>query len=291
MVPVASRGVSRAPRYSGTRVEVRSAFAEVAITPYGRLFQVVWLAAGLVTSRFYTDARPTTPGAPLEFQIANLRFEKSEIADVGFEIKPPVSDLKFQISDLKSGWNAWFGLFRFRSPLLTESLLLSFPPGTEMVHFPGFARARLYIQRAVPRFYQGGFPHSEIPGSKSASLSPRLIAGSHVLRRRLAPRHPPYALSSLTIKSAQHTASSPRPSAFSPWPKLFRSLCRVLTCRRRSAIRSAVQIRLASLPGYPPGRLSTCRRHTIQLSKNLKCRRRPQPPSASSSLQVVVRFY
>ena len=26
-----------------------------------------------------------------------------------------------------------------RSPLLGESLLISFPPGTEMVHFPGFA--------------------------------------------------------------------------------------------------------------------------------------------------------
>ena len=32
-----------------------------------------------------------------------------------------------------------FGLFRFRSPLLTESLLLSFPVGTEMFHFPTFA--------------------------------------------------------------------------------------------------------------------------------------------------------
>jgi hypothetical protein len=33
----------------------------------------------------------------------------------------------------------WFtGLFRFRSPLLTESRLISFPPGTEMFQFPGF---------------------------------------------------------------------------------------------------------------------------------------------------------
>ena len=31
------------------------------------------------------------------------------------------------------------GLFRFRSPLLTESRLFSFPPGTEMFQFPGFA--------------------------------------------------------------------------------------------------------------------------------------------------------
>ena len=57
-----------------------------------------------------------------------------------------------------------FGLFRFRSPLLSESRFLSFPSGTEMVHFPEFARARLCIQRAVRRFYRRGFPHSEISG-------------------------------------------------------------------------------------------------------------------------------
>ena len=102
--------------------------------------------------------------------------------------------------------NAGFGLFRVRSPLLTESRLLYFPPGTEMVHFPGLARTRLWIQRAVPDVQSGGLPHSEIPGSKGAAPSPRLIAGNHVLLRRLAPRHPPYALSSLTIKSAQHTS-------------------------------------------------------------------------------------
>src|SRR6185369_11186814 len=32
-----------------------------------------------------------------------------------------------------------FGLFPLRSPLLGESRLLSLPPGTEMVHFPGLA--------------------------------------------------------------------------------------------------------------------------------------------------------
>ncbi len=37
--------------------------------------------------------------------------------------------------------DAGLGYFRFRSPLLSESRFLSFPPGTEMVHFPGFARA------------------------------------------------------------------------------------------------------------------------------------------------------
>src|SRR2546430_14577908 len=31
------------------------------------------------------------------------------------------------------------GWVRFRSPLLAESRLMSFPPGTEMFQFPGFA--------------------------------------------------------------------------------------------------------------------------------------------------------
>ena len=101
---------------------------------------------------------------------------------------------------------------RFRSPLLSQSRFLSFPPGTEMVHFPGFARTRLWIHRAVRRFYPRGFPHSEIPGSKPACGSPGLIAACHVLRRLLLPRHPPCALSSLTIKFARCTCVVGRPS-------------------------------------------------------------------------------
>src|SRR6202161_1739894 len=89
---------------------------------------------------------------------------------------------------------------RFRSPLLSQSRFLSFPPGTEMVHFPGFARFQLWIHWDVRGFYPRGFPHSEIPGSMPACGSPRLIAACHVLHRLLLPRHPPCALSSLTIK-------------------------------------------------------------------------------------------
>ena len=77
-----------------------------------------------------------------------------------------------------------------------------------MVHFPGFARARLWIHRAVRGFYPRGFPHSEIPGSKPACGSPGLIAACHVLHRLLLPRHPPCALSSLTTKFTRYTAAS-----------------------------------------------------------------------------------
>ena len=104
---------------------------------------------------------------------------------------------------------------RFRSPLLSQSRFLYFPPGTEMVHFPGFARSQLWIHWDVHRFYLCGFPHSEIPGSMPTCGSPRLIAACHVLHRLLLPRHPPCALSSLTIKLTRRTAASPL--AFSFW--------------------------------------------------------------------------
>jgi hypothetical protein len=45
--------------------------------------------------------------------------------------------------------HARFSLIRFRSPLLTESLLFSLPVGTEMFHFPTFPPHTLYIQVRV----------------------------------------------------------------------------------------------------------------------------------------------
>ena len=67
-----------------------------------------------------------------------------------------------------------FGLIRVRSPLLTESLLLSLPPGTEMFQFPGLARES-WDQHSFDSF-------------------PRLIAAFYALHRLLTPRHPPHAL-------------------------------------------------------------------------------------------------
>ena len=46
-----------------------------------------------------------------------------------------------------------FSLFRFRSPLLTESRLFSLPVGTEMFHFPTFPPHALYIQARVTRHH------------------------------------------------------------------------------------------------------------------------------------------
>src|SRR5262245_64426345 len=60
-----------------------------------------------------------------------------------------------------------------------------------------------------------GFSHSEISGSTPACGFPELIAANHVLHRLLAPRHPPRALSSLTINNfggfARGLAAPPSP--------------------------------------------------------------------------------
>ena len=90
------------------------------------------------------------------------------------------------------------GLVRVRSPLLTESRLMSFPPGTEMFQFPGFASAPYGFRCGYRR--SGGLPHSEIHGSKIARISPWLIATCYVLHRLLAPWHPSNAL--ILLKSA-----------------------------------------------------------------------------------------
>ena len=47
--------------------------------------------------------------------------------------------------------------------------------------------------------HSGGFPHSEIHGSKLVLSSPWLIAEYHVFHRLLLPRHPPNALFALDL--------------------------------------------------------------------------------------------
>ncbi len=69
-----------------------------------------------------------------------------------------------------------------------------------MVHFPEFACRNLCIQLRILEVYSRGFPHSEISGSTPVCGSPKLIAACHVLHRLFLPRHPPCALSSLTIE-------------------------------------------------------------------------------------------
>jgi hypothetical protein len=119
-----------------------------------------------------------------------------------------------------SNRSRWFGLFPFRSPLLgvsresrslqtnirlkrTQLLLFSFPPGTEMFHFPGFASRECYF--ADPQFKTEGvspFGNLRIKGYKPPPRS--LSQVSHVLLRRPRPRHPPCTLMSLMRNFVYH---------------------------------------------------------------------------------------
>ena len=100
--------------------------------------------------------------------------------------------------------NTWVWAFPISLAATFGISVIYFPSGTEMVHFPELAHTSLCIQPAVTGVHPAGFPHSDIPGSKPACGSPRLFAACHVLHRLLAPRHPPYALSSLIIKLTQY---------------------------------------------------------------------------------------
>ena len=94
-----------------------------------------------------------------------------------------------------------FRLIPFRSPLLRESRLLSFPGGTEMVQFPPFASSLLWIRRGMTGHNSRRVSPFGHPRIEARSSSPGLFAAYDALHRLPAPRHPPYALSSLTIEN------------------------------------------------------------------------------------------
>ena len=104
--------------------EVTEPFAYGAFTLFGSSFQKP--SARLVICNFPDWPQPiqTTPHNPMQATPAGLTLAR-------------------------------FGLFRVRSPLLTESLLFSLPGGTEMVHFPPFASTDLCIQPVMTRHDPG----------------------------------------------------------------------------------------------------------------------------------------
>jgi hypothetical protein len=87
-------------------------------------------------------------------------------------------------------------LFQFRSPLLSESRLMSFPRATEMFQFTRFASCNYVF---IAGYLSVGFPIRTSSDHSSFASSPKLIAGYHVLLRLSSPRHPPHALIHLTL--------------------------------------------------------------------------------------------
>ena len=82
------------------------------------------------------------------------------------------------------------GLFPFRSPLLRESRLISIPLVTEMFQFTRFAPNT--YEFSVWYRLLGGFPHSDISGSKLVCQLPEAF------RRLLRPSSPMIAKASTT---------------------------------------------------------------------------------------------
>jgi hypothetical protein len=95
----------------------------------------------------------------------------------------------------------------------------------------------------------GGFPHSEIPGSSLTYSSPRHIGVSAVLHRLLVPRHPPCALSNLTkLKSVDGFCFQ------APSRTCVALLFHVFQCRLSSFQRTSFLKRPRSVAGGEPSK-------------------------------------
>ena len=115
-----------------------------------------------------------------------------------------------------------FGLFRFRSPLLTESHVVFSSSGYLDVSVHRVPLHNLWIQLWIHGVSPCGFPHSDIRGSRDICSSPRLFAAYHVFLRLSVPRHPPCALFSLTISSLHSVAAS---CVYTDFPVCFLLSC------------------------------------------------------------------
>ena len=121
-----------------------SPFAYGAVTLYGQAFQPARLGPGLVTpSRIRNCARGShNPACATLTGLTHTRF----------------------------------GLVPFRSPLLGESMSLSFPAGTEMGQFPAFPTTGYGFTSRSRRCASCRFRISDTPGSSPACGYPRLFA-------------------------------------------------------------------------------------------------------------------
>ncbi len=96
-----------------------------------------------------------------------------------------------------------FGLIPFRSPLLRDSLFVFFSSGyLDVSVHPVPSTGPMYSDLGTSALPLVGFPIRTSSDQGLFGASPRLFAACHVLRRLLAPRHPPYALISLALMLA-----------------------------------------------------------------------------------------
>ena len=106
------------------------------------------------------------------------------------------------------------GLLPFRSPLLRESRLISFPGLLRWFTSPSVAPPPYFIRVRGAGIAPGGLPHSDIRGSRDMCSSPRLFAACRVLHRLSAPGHPPWTCIRLAIRPLHLAISACIPSLY-----------------------------------------------------------------------------
>ena len=124
-------------------------------------------------------------------EISQFRLQDSHLLWYAFPHTSTI--MKFCNSNVNTG------LVPFRSPLLRESLLLSFPTVTKMFQFTAYT-----FHYWILVLQTSGFPHSETSGSLPTYGYPENIAVRRVLHRLQLPRHSPCALNFLTFYSIIH---------------------------------------------------------------------------------------
>ena len=152
------------------------------------------------------------------------------------------------------------GLVPVRSPLLGESLLMSFPPATEMFQFAGFASGRLCIQRRMTQ-YGPGFP-IRISADQSLLATPRGFsqrATSFIASRCQGIHQVPLRRLIPASRTAANPARSPKRTAALP-PR--RKSQGTFSAQERSSHRTDARQPRYRPPGMtlappssPPGRL------------------------------------
>ena len=171
-----------------------------------------------------------SPRVQAGFHVSRPTLRRTLTSTLATGLSPAVGGLSIPLRS-QSMMRGPSGLLPVRSPLLRESRLISFPPGTEMFQFPGFASARLCIR--LEDTLARGFPHSDSRQSKALCASCRTFGAWPVLRRRRMPRHPPRAFLRLNPNSSD-SALFCRMSSSNP-PVLFlgassHSVCLIALC-------------------------------------------------------------
>ena len=116
----------------------------------------------------------------------------------------------------------------FRSPLLAESLLMSFPPGTEMFQFPGFASPAYVFSGRYPKGVGCPFGYPRIKACSRLPMAFRSVATSFIASwcqgiHRIAllilhTRNAPLGTGHCTNHAQEPTSASTWPLAFNHPP-------------------------------------------------------------------------